>query len=85
MSDCSDPPPTTATPGPERFRQVYDALADEGAAEVLSIHISESLSATVNSARLGAQATERVSVTLIDSDRSHVGEAGLAHPRICCA
>ena len=68
-----DPPPTTATPGPERFRQVYDALADEGATEVLSIHISESLSATVNSARLGAQATERVSVTLIDSESLSLG------------
>ena len=68
-----DPPPTTATPGPEQFRQAYDALAAEGASEILSIHISETLSATVNSARLGAQATESVPVTVIDSGSLSLG------------
>jgi len=68
-----DPPPTTATPGPEQFRQAYEALAAEGASEILSIHISETLSATVNSARLGAQATESVPVTVIDSGSLSLG------------
>ena len=68
-----DPPPTTATPGPEQFRQVYEALAAEGATEIISIHISESLSATVNSARLGAQATESVPVTVLDSGSLSLG------------
>ena len=72
LPDC-DPPPTTATPGPEQFRQVYEALADEGATEILSIHISESLSATVNSARLAAQATESVPVTVLDSGSLSLG------------
>jgi DegV family protein with EDD domain len=72
LPDC-DPPPTTATPGPEQFRQVYEALADGGATEILSIHISESLSATVNSARLAAQATDSVPVTVIDSGSLSLG------------
>jgi len=72
LPDC-DPPPTTATPGPEQFRQVYEALADEGATEIMSIHISESLSATVNSARLAAQAMESVPVTVLDSGSLSLG------------
>jgi DegV family protein with EDD domain len=68
-----DPPPTTATPGPEQFRQVYETLAAEGATEILSIHISESLSATVGMARLGAQATEAVPVTVFDSGSLSLG------------
>jgi DegV family protein with EDD domain len=38
-----DPPPSTAAPGPELFLQAYEQLANEGAQEILSIHISESL------------------------------------------
>jgi DegV family protein with EDD domain len=68
-----DPPPTTATPGPEQFRQVYETLAAEGAREILSIHISESLSATVGMARLGAQAMEAAPVTVFDSGSLSLG------------
>jgi DegV family protein with EDD domain len=68
-----DPPPTTATPGPEQFRQVYETLAAEGAAEILSIHISESLSATVGMARLGAQATKAAPVIVFDSGSLSLG------------
>ena len=42
------PSPSTAAPSPEVFRQKYEQLADEGVQSILSIHISESLSATVN-------------------------------------
>lgn len=68
-----DPPPTTATPGPERFRQAYEALADQGATEVLSIHISVSLSGTVDVARLAVRQTERVPVTVLDSRQLSLG------------
>ena len=33
--------PKTAVPSPLKFKAIYDALAEEGASEVLSIHISE--------------------------------------------
>jgi DegV family protein with EDD domain len=68
-----DPPPTTATPGPEVFCQVYEKLAAQGATEVLSIHISISLSATVNTAKLCAQEKPSVPVTVFDSKQLSLG------------
>jgi DegV family protein with EDD domain len=65
--------PTTAVPGPEVFRQAYERLADEGATEVLSIHISISLSAILHSARLAAKETDRVPVTVLDSRQLSLG------------
>jgi DegV family protein with EDD domain len=65
--------PTTAVPGPEVFRQAYERLADEGATEVLSIHISISLSAILNSARLAVKETRQVPVTVLDSRQLSLG------------
>ncbi len=69
----SDPFPTTATPGPQQFREVYDRLAAEGATEILSIHISISLSATVDIARTAARETEAVPVMVLDSQQLSLG------------
>ena len=52
-----DPAPTTAAPSPKKFHQVYEELAKEGASEILSIHISVSLSAVFNVATLAAEET----------------------------
>jgi DegV family protein with EDD domain len=67
------PFPTTSTPSPENFLQVYAQLADEGAKHILSIHISESLSATINSARLAAEQFTRIPVTVLDSSQLSLG------------
>lgn len=67
------PAPSTAAPSPEIFRQKYDQLADEGAQSVISIHISESLSATLNSARMAAEQFTRVPVTVLDSTQLSLG------------
>ena len=72
LPDC-DPPPTTAAPGTEMFRQTYERLADEGATEVLSIHISISLSAVVDVARVAAKDTGAVPVTVFDSRQLSLG------------
>jgi DegV family protein with EDD domain len=64
--------PTTAAPGPEIFREAYDRLADEGATEVISIHISISLSGTLNPARLGAR-DAKIPVTVFDSRQLSMG------------
>ncbi|CAG0979353.1 DegV domain-containing protein [Gammaproteobacteria bacterium] len=69
----SDPLPTTAAPGHEVFKQAYDRLAAEGASEVLSIHISESLSATFSVAKVAAQETTSVRVTALDSRQLSLG------------
>jgi DegV family protein with EDD domain len=68
-----DPSPTTAAPGPETFLQRFEALADAGAKAILSLHISEALSATVNSARTAAQQFSRVPVTVLDSGQLSLG------------
>ncbi len=68
-----DPPPTTATPSPESFMDAYMRLADEGASEVLSIHISISLSATVDVARVAADRVTAVPVTVLDSRQLSLG------------
>lgn len=65
--------PTTAVPSPEKFRAIYDSLADEGASEILSIHISNSLSAILNVAQVAAQETTSAAVTVIDSRQLSLG------------
>ena len=65
--------PTTAVPSTQKFRAVYDALAEGGVSDVLSIHISSSLSAIVNVAQIAAQETKNVTVTVIDSRQLSLG------------
>ena len=65
--------PTTAVPSHQKFRAVYDALAEEGASEIISIHISEALSAMVNVARTAAQETTSAIVTVFDSRQLSLG------------
>lgn len=67
------PAPTTSAPGPEIFRQLYEKLADGGASSILSIHISEKLSATINSARMAAEQFTRIPVTVLDSGQLSLG------------
>ncbi len=59
--------PTTSQPSPGAFRDVYQQLKDEGATEILSIHVSEKLSGTLASARQGAQQVEGVRIETVDS------------------
>ncbi|MFO7584396.1 MAG: DegV family protein [Anaerolineales bacterium] len=68
-----NPFPKTASPGPGGFEQLYQHLADQGAKAILSIHISESLSATVNEARIAAQQFTRIPVTVLDSSQLSLG------------
>ncbi|NMC52998.1 MAG: DegV family protein [Chloroflexi bacterium] len=65
--------PTTATPGPDAFKQAYEQLAQQGADEILSIHISHKLSNTVDSARIAAAETTSVPVTVLDSRQLSLG------------
>ena len=65
--------PTTAAASPEKYRQVYESLAQQGAREILSIHISVSLSTVLNTARLAAQQVESIPVTVYDSRQLSLG------------
>ena len=59
--------PTTSQSSAGAFREVYQRLAEEGATEILSIHVSEKLSGTLDSARQGAQGVEDVRIEFLDS------------------
>lgn len=65
--------PTTAVPSLQKFHAIYAALADEGATEILSIHISLALSAVVDVARTAAKETTGVAVTVMDSQQLSLG------------
>lgn len=68
-----DPPPTTATPSPDSFVDTFKRIADEGATQILSIHISISLSATVDVARVAAEQFSEIPVTVFDSRQLSLG------------
>lgn len=65
--------PTTAVLSPQKFRSLYDSLAEEGATDVLSIHVSVALSAVVDVARVATQETKTVPVTVLDSRQLSLG------------
>ena len=58
--------PTTSAPSPGDFAAAYEKLRGE-CAGVVSIHLGSNLSATCESARLGAQAVEGFPVHVVDS------------------
>lgn len=65
--------PTTAVPSPMKFKAIYDALAEEGATDIISIHISEALSAMVNVARVAAQETVSAAIHVVDGRQLSLG------------
>lgn len=69
----SDHFPTTGTPGVDTFHKVYEQLAEEGASEIISIHISISLSAVVDVANTAAKQTTTIPVTVFDSKQLSLG------------
>lgn len=68
---------TTSQPSPGAFVEVYQHLVDDGATEILSIHMAASMSGTLNSARLAAESIG-VPVRLVDTATASFGIT-------CCA
>ena len=58
--------PMTAQPSIGRFVELYDELGKDGS-QIISIHLMNSISGTVNAARQAADITE-ATVTVVDSD-----------------
>ncbi|MGH9263978.1 MAG: DegV family protein [Acidimicrobiales bacterium] len=63
---ASRPVVSTAQPSPGRFAAAYEAVAERGATEILSVHIGSTVSGTVNSARLASQVSP-VPVRIVDT------------------
>lgn len=66
LPSCN-PAPTTAAPNIDVFKRTYAELERGGATAILSIHISASLSAVTDVARVAAREYQGVPVTVIDS------------------
>jgi DegV family protein with EDD domain len=66
--------PSTAAPAPGQFEAVYRKLAEEGATSVVAINLSAALSATMQSAELGARGVaDVIPVTVVDSQQCTLG------------
>lgn len=59
--------PTTAAPSPGDAAAFYRDILAQGVDEIISIHVAETLSATLNAMRLGAEAVDRDRIALVDS------------------
>jgi DegV family protein with EDD domain len=65
--------PTTAVPSLQKFHAIYNALAEEGASEILSIHVSKELSAILDVAQSAAHETKTALVKVFDSRQLSLG------------
>lgn len=65
--------PTTSAPGPAVFVQAYEQAAAEGADAVISIHVAESVSGTINAARVARDMFSKIPVWVVDSGQLSLG------------
>jgi len=72
------PHPKTAAPGVGKYSEIYQRLADEGADQVISMHIHSGLSNLSNTARLAAEAAEKFKVTVVEVGQLTLGLGFLA-------
>jgi DegV family protein with EDD domain len=70
--------PTTAAPSPAAFAQVYRRARAEGAAGVVSVHLSGALSATVRHAQAGQREAGWDAVRVVDGQSASLGTGLLA-------
>ncbi len=76
-TDTHEPKIETSQPSPGAFVAAYTDLIERGATEILSIHIADTMSGTLNSARLAAELVD-VPVRLVDTGTASFGIS-------CCA
>ncbi len=70
----SDELPETAAPSPGSFAQAFQSLIDDGATSVVSINMSEALSATAQAARTAATTIDGFDIRIVDSASATVGQ-----------
>lgn len=71
------PDVSTSQPSPGAFARVYEQCVADGFDEIVSVHVTASMSGTLNSARIGAELVD-VPVHLVDSRTASFGVG-------CCA
>lgn len=75
--DARDELPETAAPAPGAFAEVYKTLISEGATSIISINLSEALSATAQAARTAASTVDGAAIHIVDSKSVTVGQGTL--------
>jgi len=78
MTAPDAPFPTTAAASPGEFQAVYEAAFEQGAEAVVSIHVAETLSATIRSARIARDLLADRDIRIIDSRSASMAEGVLA-------
>jgi DegV family protein with EDD domain len=73
-ADDASPEVATSQPSPGRFVGAYERLAERGVDEIVSIHISETMSGTVGSANLASRSVD-VPVAVIATGSASFGVA----------
>ena len=75
----NDDLPVTSQPTPADFLEVYKELYAEGYRQILSIHLSRALSATIESARaIASQVPEGMRLEVVDSCSATVSQGAMA-------
>lgn len=69
--------PTTSSPGPDAFLEAYARAAEEGAAGIVSVHLSERLSRAIQSARAAAERGP-VPIEVVDTRSVSLGQGLVA-------
>src|SRR5579863_237511 len=76
--DSSATPPITAQPAPAAFAQRYRALLEAGADEIVSLHLSSTLSGTYNAAGIAAREVAPDRIAVVDTRTATAGLGMLA-------
>ena len=66
LPDCT-PLPTTSQPSAGDMATVYRELVDQGAGEIISVHLSSGISGTVSSAHAASEQVPGVPVEIVDT------------------
>jgi len=70
--------PATAVPGIDSFLKVFNNALESGAEAIISLHISETLSNTVDVARLAAEKFKEIPIHVLDTGNLSMGVGLLA-------
>jgi len=72
FSNGGVPEITTSQPSPGTFSEIYRSAVEQGATDIISIHIGAEHSGTINSARIAAETVD-VDVHVVDSGTASFG------------
>ena len=76
--DASGTTPITAQPTPALFVETYSRLLGGGASHIVSVHLPDTLSGTINAAVIAAKEVDTARITVVDSRTASAGLGMLA-------